>query len=102
MPRPEIPQGMRSHTGLQLVYEVTVDARGNVSNVVPMAEKPFADRIVMETLATWKFKPAFCSGTAVPFEMMMNFQTDARRKTAGPGLLRWDAQGRAGGLVAAG
>jgi hypothetical protein len=73
-PRPDIPQGMRSHSGLQLIYEVTVDARGNVSNVVPMAEKPFADRIVMETLATWKFKPASCGGTPVPFDMMMNFQ----------------------------
>jgi hypothetical protein len=72
--RPEIPQALRAHAGLQLVYEVTVDAHGNVSNVVPMAEKTYTDRIVMETLATWKFKPASCSGTPVPTDTVMNFQ----------------------------
>ena len=72
--RPDIPSSLRAHVGLQFIYEVTVDAQGNVSNVVPMAEKPFADRIVMETLATWKFKPASCSGTPVPTDTVMNFQ----------------------------
>jgi hypothetical protein len=72
--RPDIPQLARRHTGWELLYEMTVDEKGNVVNVVPMSPKPFADRIVMDTLAGWKFKPAMCGANPVPTDFIVSMQ----------------------------
>lgn len=73
-PSPEIPQLARRHTGWELLYEMTVDDKGKVINVVPMAPKPFADRIFMDTVGEWKFKPALCGTTPVPTDFIVSMQ----------------------------
>ncbi len=74
--RPDLPQWARSSTGLQLTYEVTIDAKGDVANVVPMAENPPLDVIVMQTLAHWKFHPAMCGSTPVPTDIVRSFRPE--------------------------
>jgi hypothetical protein len=72
VPRPDLPLGARSRAGLELNYELAVDARGNVTDVVPMAAKPFADRIAIDTLRSWQLKPATCDGVPVPTDMWID------------------------------
>jgi hypothetical protein len=69
---PDIPPGARSHSGLELKYELTVDAQGNVMDVIPMAAKPYVDRIAIETIRRWQSKPAMCDGTPVPTDMWID------------------------------
>jgi hypothetical protein len=69
---PDIPAGARSHSGLELNYELTVDEQGNVTDIVPMAAKPFVDRIVIETLRAWQMAPALCDGTPVPTDTWLD------------------------------
>jgi outer membrane biosynthesis protein TonB len=71
---PEIPQLARRHTGWELLYEMTIDEKGKVVNVVPMSPKPFADRIVMDALSDWKFKPAMCGTYPVPTDFIVSMQ----------------------------
>jgi hypothetical protein len=66
----DIPPGARAHSGWELLYELTVDAKGNVVNVVPLSPRPFADRVAMTAFAEWKFKPAMCGTTPVPTDFI--------------------------------
>ncbi len=70
--RPEIPPAARFGTGLELNYELTVDAQGNVTSVIPMAASPYADRIAIETMRDWQLKPATCDHTPVPTDMSIS------------------------------
>jgi hypothetical protein len=70
--RPDLPLAMRSRAGLELNYELTVDAKGNVTDVVPMAAKPFADRIAIDTMRSWQLKPATCDGAPAPTDMWID------------------------------
>ena len=60
-----VPPGARAHSGLDANYEVTIDEHGRVLDVVPMAERPFIDRIAIETISQWEFEPARCGDTPV-------------------------------------
>src|SRR6185369_8659932 len=71
-PWPDIPLGARGHSGLELHYELTLDAQGNVTEVVPMAPKALPDRIATSTLKDWSFFPAMCGSTPVPTDVDIN------------------------------
>jgi hypothetical protein len=71
-PRPDLPQAARFSSGLELYYELTVDAQGKVTSVIPMAASPFADRIAIETMRDWQLKPAMCDQTPVLTDIMIN------------------------------
>jgi hypothetical protein len=73
-PSPQIPQLTRNHTGWELLYEMTVDEKGKIINVVPMTPKQFADRIFMDTVAEWRFKPALCGSNPVPTDFIVSMQ----------------------------
>jgi hypothetical protein len=60
-----VPPGARAHSGLDAHYELTIDEHGRVLDVVPMAERPFIDRIAIETMSQWEFEPARCGDTPV-------------------------------------
>jgi hypothetical protein len=60
-----VPPGARSRQGLELVYELTIDEKGRVLTVIPMAEKPFVDRIAIKSMLDWEFEPAKCGDTPV-------------------------------------
>ena len=70
--RPDIPPAAHFGTGIALHYELTVDAGGNVTSITPMAASPYADRIAMETMRGWQFKPAMCDHTPVPTDIVIN------------------------------
>jgi outer membrane biosynthesis protein TonB len=61
-----VPPGARARQGVELFYELTIGENGRVLSVVPMAEKPFVDRIAIETMSNWEFEPARCGHTPVP------------------------------------
>jgi hypothetical protein len=69
---PDIPVSARYRKGLELNYELTVDTRGNVAEIVPMAAKPFVDRIAIEAMHSWQFGPAMCDGTPVPTDIWID------------------------------
>ncbi|HET9698677.1 MAG TPA: hypothetical protein VFP40_17530 [Terriglobales bacterium] len=71
-PWPDIPLGARGHSGLELHYELTLDAQGNVTAVVPMAPKALPDRIAIGALRDWSFYPAMCGSTPVPTDVEIN------------------------------
>jgi len=67
-----VPPGARARKGLELFYELTIDEKGRVLVVVPMAEKPFVDRIAIETLRGWEFEPARCGDTPVLTDIVID------------------------------
>jgi hypothetical protein len=69
--RLDIPQGTRPGTGYELNYELTVDAQGRVTSIVPMAARPYLDRIAIEMIQTWQLKPAMCDQIPVPTDMVI-------------------------------
>jgi len=77
-PRPDIPPAARIGAGLELTYELTVDAQGKVTSVIPMAASPYADRIVIETIRDWQLKPAMCDKTPVLTDMMIYLGSNKR------------------------
>jgi len=69
----DVPPDMRyRRAGLELQYELAVDAQGNVTDIIPMAPQPFLDRIAIEEIRTWQFKPATCGGTPVPTDTLFD------------------------------
>jgi hypothetical protein len=74
-----VPPGARSHQGLELFYELTIDEHGKVLGVVPMAEKPFVDRIAIETMRNWEFEPARCGDTPVPTDIVIDLKRFMRQ-----------------------
>jgi hypothetical protein len=66
IPTMDIRPDLRSHRkGLELKYEITVDAQGKVTNIVPMDPNPYIDRIVIESVRNSRWNPAMCNGTPV-------------------------------------
>jgi hypothetical protein len=65
IPPPDVRADLRSHKGLELKYEITIDPAGNVTDIVPMEPKPFVDRMVIESLRRSQWNPAMCDGTPV-------------------------------------
>lgn len=70
----DIRPGLLRGDGLELQYELTVDAQGKVTNVIPMAAKPYVDRIAIEAMRTWQFRPATCDGTPVPTDILFDIR----------------------------
>lgn len=68
----DIRPDMRSRKGLELKYELTLDAQGKVTNVVPMDPQPYVDRQVIEAVRTWQLDPATCDGTPVPTDILLD------------------------------
>lgn len=73
IPPMDIRPDLRSRKGLELKYELSVDARGKVTDIVPMDAKPFVDRIVIESMRTSQWNPAMCGGTPVPTDRVFDF-----------------------------
>ena len=71
VPGPDIPRVARLGTGLELTYELEVDAQGKVTSVIPMAASPYADRFAIETMRAWQLKPAMCDHTPVPTDIVI-------------------------------
>jgi hypothetical protein len=72
LPPMDIRPDFLSHKGLELKYELTIDAHGQVTNIVPMDAKPFVDRIVIESLRSSQWNPALCNGTPVPTDTIFD------------------------------
>ncbi|PYX34465.1 MAG: hypothetical protein DMG80_02125 [Acidobacteria bacterium] len=72
LPPMDIRPDFRSRKGLELKYELTIDAQGRVTNIVPMDPKPYVDRIAIESLRNSQWNPAMCSGTPVPTDTIFD------------------------------
>ena len=72
LPTIDIRPDLRARKGLELKYELTVDAHGKVTNIIPMAPNPFVDRIVIESLRSAQWNPAMCDGTPVPTDTLFD------------------------------
>ena len=68
----DIRPDLRSRKGLELKYEITVDASGKVTDVVPMDPKPFVDKIVIEGMRASHWYPATCDGTPVTTDSLFD------------------------------
>jgi hypothetical protein len=68
----DIQPALRSRKGLELKYEITVDASGKVTNVVPMDPKPSVDKIVIEGMQSSHWYPATCDGTPVTTDRLFD------------------------------
>jgi TonB family protein len=77
-PEPEFSDAARSAHAQGLVYlYVLIDTRGNVGGVQALASDPYGfAQNAMNTVKTWRFKPATCNGRAVVAEM--NIEVDFR------------------------
>lgn len=71
-PDPNYPSQARQK-GLQgaIVYEVGIGADGMIKRVVPIATDASFDPNARKALQDWRFKPATCSGVAVPSEIVV-------------------------------
>jgi hypothetical protein len=73
LPPMDIRPDLRSrHKGLELKYELMIDAHGQVTSVVPMDPNPYVDRIAIESLRNSQWNPAMCNGTPVPTDTIFD------------------------------
>lgn len=70
-PEPEFSDSARSAHAQGLVYlYLLINAEGKVSGVQPLATDPYdLSQNAVNTVKTWRFKPATCNGRAVAAEM---------------------------------
>jgi hypothetical protein len=70
---PDVPiAAVQNRRGLEQQYEISIRADGTVAEVVPMAESRFVDRVAIEAISRWQFKPALCGNTPVPTDVAVD------------------------------
>ncbi len=72
LPDPEYPSYLRTQGVQHVKVEAIVDERGNVTDPKILVSAGELDKYALKALGRWRFKPATCGTTPVPFE----FDTD--------------------------
>ena len=77
LPDPEYPTYLRTQGVQQAKIEAIVDERGNVTDPKILISAGELDKYALKALERWRFKPATCGTTPVPFDFdtEVNFQS---------------------------